>query len=191
MPKEISIDPENFYVKQYEHGIHLWRSLYQDFKRIQSDSFQDTSVDKDDLLAMLYYEVVEVPSVVYVLHYLHRVVGYTSVFPISEPYQFSKEEMSSLHLGLNAYQHMQSRSGEVGTTAIESRYRGHGGWTLLMNELDTYCHKQFHFVCRWVREANSYADKVKRRYGNNIVFSHPLHYEFGPQQYFRIATKRE
>lgn len=96
----------------------------------------------------------------------NRIVGFSYFYP-------SKESSETV---------------EIGNTAILENFRGQGGWSLMMQNLDhgILSNSRYKTMIRTVRTANDYAEKVRRRYHSGIINEQEINSSVGPQKEFTI-----
>ena len=82
----------------------------------------------------------------------------------------------------------QERTIFSGWTVITPENRQKGGWSMMMDESDQIISEldQYDLMSRTVRTANNYADKIRRRYLDKIVFEKEVLSPFGRQKQFLI-----
>lgn len=168
-----------------------WKHMEDQILGIYNRSFQ--GVMTHDMhkanQAYLVREFCDSDTNIFLLKEQKTIVGFTTYYPAPMWSQFTDQEMQELQLSQDAYCEMQDSTLQVGWTAIDPCYQGKGGWTLLMNTLDTHGSTTYSQMVRYVRTAHDYSQKVARRYERQILFSRDIpKTPLGTQVYFRAIT---
>jgi len=129
-------------------------------------------------------------STVFLLFHQSDLVGFSSY---SQMYvdPVKQSELEYFSWSEEQWKENQKLTASSGWTAIHPDFQHRGGWSKMMNAFDTSLVRSQHlYQVRNVRKAGNYADKVKERYHDNIVFQADTFY-IDPQIYFRIRIPRE
>ena len=129
-------------------------------------------------------------ATIFLLYFEDLLVGYSSYWQ-RQSYSFMDQEMRALSLTERQWDDMQAKTVMSGWTAIDSQYQHKGGWSQMMDVYDKSLEEsEFLYICRQVRKANSYDEKVLQRYRNQIIFQAET-YGYGIQTYFRLRIPKE
>lgn len=129
-------------------------------------------------------------TTVFLLLHAARLVGFSSY---SQIYVDPAKQNERDYFSWSEYEwaENQRRTASSGWTAIHPDFQHRGGWSLMMDAFDDSLLKSDHlYQARQVRKANRYADKVRARYRDSIVFEKDV-IDIGAQTYFRIRIPRE
>ena len=130
-----------------------------------------------------------------------NLVGFTYAYPsqnsadiVGDDKADIDREFEASSLSLTEFNRRQERTAEVGWTIIDPLHRGKGGWSKMMDRLESKLEAtgQYDDMCRTVRTANNYANGIFRsRYSAHIIYEHPTRYNIGDQIYYRVNLPKK
>lgn len=134
-------------------------------------------------------------------NYTGDIIGMTFAFPsyYTPNFHMYSEEFTANNLSFSEHADTLEKTAEVGWTVILEEHRGQGGWTLMMNSLELglvsrkgIYGREYDYHTRFVRKDNGYAEKIRQRYGEHIVYESSYNNPsfLGEQAYFRIKLDK-
>lgn len=194
----VQIPESNFYTRAFNGNRRSWGRVSGEVLPIYKAIF-DNLLDPEFLEhgirdLCFYWDKPTTYAVLLREKITRELVGFTYAIPGETDFNNSAlRHREQAHLGLSRdeYDAMWRSTSEVGFTGIIPEHRGKGGWSMMMDALDTHLSQTpYTHMVRYVRVADAYAEKVKIRYGNNIIYEDRVNNnEFGEQRYFRIHLK--
>lgn len=112
------------------------------------------------------------------------VVGFTYLLP-------SEKDPVTMEKSIYEFGLPEEHMAIVGWTAILPDQRHKHGWTMLMDELDRQFEASGRYdgMYRLVRTADNYAEKVRHRYTDKIVYEEDVKSGFGHQKLFVLDCR--
>jgi len=205
------LENNTFIVESMRGSEDVWRRAGQEILQIHRQIFTPLIQRSDEVLHI--YEVflkekLTDPTSMAVLLYdkqSQALVGFSCLYPASIPddelfiglSSVRKNEFQTFQqrdgITFAQYQDMDRKTVEVGETAILPQFRNRGGWSLMMNSIDTHVEElhakhAYDWMVRVVRTEEEYADHVRGRYANKrLLYESSYTRDVGPQKYYRFA----
>ena len=174
-------------VEIYDPKKISWNEIKEDILRVEISAFGEEKAFDEEMLQ----EAFENPDSIVIMTRdakTNRIVGFTYAEPTVTAYPEEYPERET-----------RTDTAYISDSAFEDLYQGHGLISPMMEELENQLvQRGFSFMERDSADSKrdesfneeTYAQKIRKNYGNRIVKEEFHDSEYGPQVFFRIKLRR-